>query len=139
VRISRENLSVRYIITAFPQIVMVTESVGGSTNQPSQWTRYKRRFPSPSSRLEGIQSRRKEAKSVVKIVFGDTEFVSLRSLLLQENESSSGTEWSVITVCGQLCSLDFTISLPEDVYLSFFSVCMHMLILVYSTYKKYNG
>jgi len=36
--------------------------------------------------------RRKEAKSVVKIVSGDTEFVSLCSLLLQENESSLGTE-----------------------------------------------
>lgn len=35
VRKSRENLSVRCIIIAFPQIVMVTESVGGSANQPS--------------------------------------------------------------------------------------------------------
>lgn len=38
-----------------------------------------------------FNSHRKEAKSAVKIVSGDTEFVSLRSLL-QENESSLRTK-----------------------------------------------
>lgn len=134
VRISRENLSVRYIIIAFSQIVMVTESVGGSANQ-QPWSPTKGVFHLRAQGWEPFNPRRKEAKSAVKIVSGDTEFTSLRSLL-QENESSSGTEWSVITVCGQLCSLDFTISLPEDVYLSSSFICMHVLVLAYSTYKN---
>lgn len=103
---------------------MVTELVGGSANQPP-WSRHKRSFPSPTLKVgsQPIQSpwpHRKEAESAVKIVSGDIRSLLAR-LLVQENESS-GTEWSVITVRGQLCSLDFTISSPEDVYLCPFAL-----------------
>lgn len=60
---------------------MVTKSVGGSANQPPR-SRYKRSFPSLSSRLEAPsnpRSREKKAELAAKIVSGDTEFVSSSS------------------------------------------------------------
>lgn len=63
--------------------------MGRPINRPDRGT--KGVFRLRAQGWKPFNPRRKEAKSAVKIASGDTEFVSLRSLL-QENESSSGTE-----------------------------------------------